>query len=70
MHDIYEPLFGKIVDLVIFEGVFIICLEEYHSFGFSSHFNSFIIKSHGVFSALDVNKLFDYRPLYAKFSFI
>ena len=69
-YDIYEPLFGKIIDLVICEGIFIICVEEYHSSFFYSHYNSFVIVSHGTFSALEVNNLYDHRPIHAKYSFV
>lgn len=68
-HDLYNPLFGKVIDIVTYDSVVIICFENYHSTVFYSHYNSFVIVGQGTFSALDVSKLFDHRPLYSRYSF-
>ena len=58
-YDLYEPVFGKIIDLVMHEDTLLICIEEYHSSFFCSQYNSFAIFGTGVFCALDVNSLVD-----------
>lgn len=68
-YDTMHPVFGKIIDLVIFNDNLIICIAEYYGDIFCSHYNAFTIKTKGVVSAFDVHSLADHRPFYARQNF-
>ena len=66
--DIMNPIFGKIIELVTITDTLIICVLHYYGELFCPHYNTFIIHSKGVISAIDVYSLADHRPFYAHFS--
>ena len=68
-HNFLEPKFGKILDIIVVDSTVILCIEEYISSCFYAHYNGFVIKSTGRQMVVDINSLFDHRPLHARHSF-
>ena len=66
-----NPKFGKIFDLITFENNsrLVLCVVEYYGHVFMSHYNSYLIKSKGTITAVDVFALSDHRPLLAYHNF-
>ena len=70
IYDLFKPVFGKIVDIAVIGKTVLLCVLEFYGHCFNSHYNSFDISHHGVFKALNIESLIDYRPVFARQSFI
>ena len=68
-YDDLEPKFGKVFDIIVVEDSVILCVDVYIASCFYSHYNGFVIKRTADHMAIDINTLFDHRPLHARHSF-
>ena len=65
----FEPKFGKVFDIIVFEECVLLCVHEYIGSYFCAHYNGFVIKQTAYQLAIDINSLVDHRPLHARHSF-
>ena len=68
-YDFFEPKFGKVFDIIVFEECVLLCVHEYIGSCFCAHYNGFVIKQTACQLAIDINSLVDHRPLHARHSF-
>ena len=67
--DTERPLFGRVFDLLCYDSTILVHVQVYVGEYFISHYNAFIIRCHGEFSALNIFTLQDHRPAVVKSSF-
>ena len=69
-YSVETPVFGLIVDILCFEMTVVLYVQRYVGELFHSHFNGFVIKSHGAFAVVNLWSLQDYRPVTVKSNFL
>ena len=64
------PIFGFVVDILCFEETVVLYVQKYFGELFNSHYNAFVVKSHGEFIVVNLLSLRDYRPITVKHNFV
>lgn len=68
-YDVESPVFGKVVDILCYISAILLYVQEYIGVVFCSHFNAFLVRSHGRFNVLNMDTIPDHRPLTVRSSF-
>ena len=69
-YDVDSPVFGKVLDILCVNLTCLLYVQVYIGELFSSHYNGFVIKTHGDFSVVNVDTLQDYRPITVRPTFV
>ena len=68
-YDPIDPVFGKIVDILLIDETIILSLEKFVSQYFYPHYNAFVVRSCGELLALPQHRLEYHKVLYGRTSF-
>lgn len=69
-YSIDTPTFGLVVDVLRFEETVLLYVQKYIGEFLNSHYNAFVVKSHGEFIVVNLWSLCDYRPVTVKYNFV
>ncbi len=61
--DELDPTFGKITEIAIVSDCEVFGVQHYSTMYFDSHYNSFVVRSTGIFKFVSRNSLAYYHPL-------
>ena len=69
-YDVDNPVFGKLIDMLCVNSTFLLYVQVYIGEFFNSHYNAFLIKTHGDFCVVNVDTLQDHRPITVRPTFV
>lgn len=68
-YDYLEPSFGKIVDIIVYNGYVVFSLQAYSTDFYVSHYNAYVVSPTTKMFSLPLNSIAFTKPLYLKNSF-